>query len=88
MTPKEQLDKWVEGESLCPNDRDECCPDFSCCSDVEMPREIKEAFRNAYVLGDHETMEKFCMSFLGGVIPQVTDKKIYVAGTSTPEDPN
>lgn len=35
MKWQEQLDKWVEGESLHNHDApvtgSECCPDFSCC---------------------------------------------------------
>lgn len=30
-TPDEQLRMWAAGESVCPNTRHECCPDFSCC---------------------------------------------------------
>lgn len=86
MTPAEQLDKWVEGESLCPNDRDECCPDFSCCTDAETPREVKEAFRAAYLRRDHEMMERFCFGFLGGVMPEITDTKVYLTGASREEN--
>lgn len=31
MTPDEQLDLWVAGSSVHNKERDECCPDFSCC---------------------------------------------------------
>ena len=30
-TPEEQLRRWAEGDSVCPNSKHECCPDFSCC---------------------------------------------------------
>jgi hypothetical protein len=30
-TPDEQLRRWAAGDSVCPNSRHECCPDFSCC---------------------------------------------------------
>lgn len=30
-TVQEQLDRWVAGESVCPNEDHDCCPDFSCC---------------------------------------------------------
>jgi hypothetical protein len=86
MTPLEQLDKWVDGESLCPNDRDECCPDFSCCSNVETPRGVKEAFRAAFLRGDHEAMEKFCIGFLGGAVLQVSDKEVYLTGAPREEN--
>lgn len=32
MTPNEQLELWVRGKSVHNDERDECCPDFSCCS--------------------------------------------------------
>lgn len=31
MTPLEQIEKWAAGESIHNPDRNECCPDFSCC---------------------------------------------------------
>jgi hypothetical protein len=31
MTPDEQLDLWLRGESVHNPTTDECCPDFSCC---------------------------------------------------------
>ena len=31
MTPEEQMMKWLEGNSIHDMERDECCPDFSCC---------------------------------------------------------
>ena len=48
MTSEEQLDRWVAGESVHNDERDECCPDFPCCK-VELlaPREEREKFRGA-----------------------------------------
>jgi hypothetical protein len=31
MTPDEQLELWLAGNSVHNPDTDECCPDFSCC---------------------------------------------------------
>lgn len=31
MTAEDQVDLWVQGQSVHNPDRDECCPDFSCC---------------------------------------------------------
>ena len=48
MTSEEQLDRWVAGESVHNDERDECCPDFPCCK-VELlaPREEREKFVGA-----------------------------------------
>lgn len=45
VTPDEQLELWKRGEPRCPNDRGECCPDFSCCRPMLLwPAEKREAF--------------------------------------------
>lgn len=31
-SPEEQLQRWVDGDPVCPNTDGECCPDFGCCS--------------------------------------------------------
>jgi len=31
MTPSDQLKHWLSGDSRHNTERDECCPDFSCC---------------------------------------------------------
>jgi hypothetical protein len=52
--------------------------------DVKTPVEIKKAFRDAFVQRDYEKMERFCIGFLGGAMPQITDAKVYVVGDTTP----
>ncbi len=52
MTDREsvahQLKHWVDGISLHNTIRDECCPDFSCCSGGEiMPVEVRKMFEKA-----------------------------------------
>jgi len=48
MTPQEQVDRWVEGESIHDDDDDQCCPDFSCCvPKLLAPRAVREAFKDA-----------------------------------------
>lgn len=77
MTPDEQLAKWVEGESLCPNDRDECCPDFSCCCpDIKTPKELRQRFVDATDKERHSML----MMFLGGAMSKLTDKNVHIAG--------
>jgi len=44
MKPNEQLAKWVNGESIHNKERDECCPDFSCCNYAQwLEAEISKA---------------------------------------------
>ena len=55
-TPEEQLARWVKGESVCPNSKHECCPDFSCCkSGLLWPTEMREKFAAAQQ-GEREKM--------------------------------
>jgi len=86
MSYKEQLEKWVKGESVhmfdpqYPNDTSygSCCPDFSCCNKaIVTPKEERELFFELYLkdTGEHERM---LMMFLGRAFNG--DKKIYVAG--------
>ena len=60
-----QLTAWVKGESLHNSDRDECCPDFSCCNDYLAPVEERERFALAHKTGDEETVMNMLMMFLG-----------------------
>lgn len=82
MTADEQLALWLVGESVCPNDRDECCPDFSCCcKEIETPQEVKQRF----VDGDDNVRHQMCMMFLGNALPHMTDKKVHIAGDEPTE---
>lgn len=46
MTPNEQLDLWVQGNSIHNLERNECCPDFSCCEKkLRWPKERREDFQ-------------------------------------------
>ena len=45
MTPDEQLGKWLAGDSVHNKERDECCPDFSCCRPkLKWPKEKRRLF--------------------------------------------
>ena len=72
LTPDVQLEKWVAGESLCPNTRDECCPDFSCCRPKLQWDEAKRVkFRDA----EQGEREKMMMGALGAVISLAFEEK-------------
>ena len=61
MTCDEQLRRWVDGDPVHNDERDECTPDFSCCDRTLLaPREAREAFRDA---GEEERL-----AMLGGFL--------------------
>ena len=76
MDTNEQLDAWVDGRSIHNKERDECCPDFSCCcKEVNSPIEERLLFRDRPELRD-----KMLMMFLGRAIATISDKKVHIAG--------
>ncbi len=45
-----QLQNWVDGKSIHNSIDDECCPDFSCCSNVpETPVEMRRLYQTDYI---------------------------------------
>jgi hypothetical protein len=45
MNRNEQLAMWVRGQSVHDTERDECCPDFSCCNpELLAAKEEREHF--------------------------------------------
>lgn len=76
----EQLDAWVDGKPHHNNERDECCPDFSCCQpDLLAPEPARRAFRDAVVAGNENVYTAMLGQFLGGLVGD----KAYVAGDPT-----
>ena len=66
MLPIDQLRRWVKGESVHNEDRDECCPDFSCCNpDSAAPQFERDAFLKAYEESDEESWNAMLGIFLG-----------------------
>lgn len=85
MTNREQLDRWVAGESVhngATPEVGECCPDFSCCiPDTNTPQEAKEAFRDAFLSGDEKKAMGFLMGFLtGGPVAECQEVKVHIGG--------
>ncbi len=83
MTSDEQLARWVDGESACPNDAGECCPDFSCCQ----PELLADALlRRRFVAVDEAGRSALLMGFLTAAIAKMAEllaakvPKVYVAG--------
>lgn len=76
MTSDEQLDEWVKGNSLHNTERDECCPDFSCCQKhYKASPEERMLFRDRSELRD-----KMLMGFLEAAIAG-HGKDVHVAGS-------
>jgi len=81
MTSIEQLESWVAGKSIHNIERDECCPDFSCCcSEINTPIEDRKLFLEATLIKDHSVIDAMLMGFLNNAIGFMTNKKVYIAG--------
>lgn len=82
MTYEEQLVRWVQGDSICPNDHDECCPDFSCCNpELKAPDAVRQTFYDEWKAGNTAVIDRMLMGFLGAFIAaKYGDKKVHIAG--------
>lgn len=82
-TPDEQLRRWALGDSVCPNTRHECCPDFSCCKPkLGWPLEMRRGFMAA---GQGER-EKMMMGALGALLESVGEKAYVTRGDPTDQE--
>lgn len=69
MTPNEQVQLWVGGTSVHNAERDECCPDFSCCRPKLLAsEEERQKFYKAHHAGDSKTTNNMLAVFLGKLI--------------------
>ena len=82
LTSEEQLERWVEGESLCPNEYGDCCPDFSCCvPSLLVDKDARVEFTEAYAQGDNRKVEHMCLMFLGAALGALDRRdEVYLAG--------
>jgi hypothetical protein len=85
MTNEEQLEQWVNGNPVHDDERDICCPDFSCCTGVLAPLDVRERFAKAYHEKDDKTMDQMLMMFLGAALQ---GKNAYIAGDEVPDKLN
>ncbi len=73
-----QLESWVFGESVHNEDRDECCPDFSCCNkSIDTPMEVREVYFKAYHSGNEVVCYRLLMEFLSNAL---SGENVYIAG--------
>ncbi len=80
MKIQDQLDSWVAGKPIHNNERDECCPDFSCCQpELLAPLKTREAFARA----DDEARMQMLMGFMGGMLAhEGLDEKVHIVGNT------
>ena len=83
MTSSEQLVEWVNGNPIHNAARDECCPDFSCCTGRIAPVDERERFAKAFFDGDEEVQLSMLMMFLGAAF---SEENIYIAGDKAVEN--
>lgn len=78
MTCDEQLAEWLKGNSIHNDDRDECCPDFSCCNPDSL---VDYRTRKAFIDGDEKTRISMLGMFLGNAF---SDANIHLVGFDDP----
>lgn len=73
MTVNDQLDRWRNGESIHNKERDECCPDFSCCKpELLADRFEREKFYEAWSEGEdaRPLIDSMLLMFLSRMLKQ------------------
>jgi hypothetical protein len=61
---KHQLSEWLKGNPIHNDVRDECCPDFSCCTGEIAPLDVRQRYIKAVEVGDEGTRIQMLMMFL------------------------
>ena len=83
MTPEEQLDKWVAGESVHDHENDQCCPDFSCCKpELLVSIGEREIFQELFLAGNESEINSMLMGFLGRSIELMfkSEPRVHIIG--------
>ena len=80
MTMLRQMERWVGGDSVHNSERDECCPDFSCCHPgLIWTEEKRKKFAEAYIYEDYKTTENMSYEALGALLSKdVSEEKVYI----------
>ena len=80
MTPAQQLEKWVRGESVhngAAKNLGECCPDFSCCHpDMLWPEDRRKEFAAV----DDASRERMLLGGLSGLMDYHECRKVKILG--------
>jgi hypothetical protein len=65
MTEEEQLQSWLLAKPFHNNEKDVCCPDFSCCNPKLLaPLHEREFYVGSVLQGNEETAKKLLKVFL------------------------
>lgn len=65
MKISDQLIFWFNGHSFHDDERDQCCPDFSCCnSKIDTPISVRKQYLLAFLDGDKKTLNHWNGVFL------------------------
>jgi hypothetical protein len=82
ITNDEQLQRWVDGESVHSSLTGECCPDFSCCRpELLSTPEFRIAFQEAHQREDEAAVMSMLGSCLGAAFATMGKAdEVYVAG--------
>lgn len=83
MTHIEQMEKWVNGESVHNDDANveggECCPDFSCCAPgLLWAKETRERFAKAIYEEDEETKSEMLNESLSALLDYNEIRKTHI----------
>lgn len=80
MLSDDQLRLWANGTSVHNAERDECCPDFSCCRpELLQPEKIRRAFVEA---GEGERFKLLGLFLSTAIASYKPETRVYIAGES------
>lgn len=69
MTPADQIENWVKGKSIHNIEKEECTPDFSCCTPALLaPLEVRVKFQKEFKNGNQAEIDKMLVMFLGRML--------------------
>lgn len=80
MTSLQQIEEWAKGNPIHDSKKNQCCPDFSCCTGDIVEEKVRLRFKKAFVEKDHDTVNQMLMMFLGRAIRSNTNTRVYIAG--------
>ena len=88
MKVQEQLNEWVKGNPIHNKERDECCPDFSCCGGQLADKDVRDRFKKACDEDDEDVKMEMLSMFLFEMIRRnFPDENIYIAGDEAAYNP-
>jgi hypothetical protein len=77
VSSDEQLERWVAGESVHNAERNECCPDFSCCRPTLLAPDWE---RQAFKAASERARSGMLMTFLGRMLADADVGRVHIVG--------